>query len=586
MKRIFAIALTLVILLSSMIPAFAAANDGTYDVVATGNADGMNISVTFEGGAIKDIVVGAHNETPGLCDAAIERIPAAIVAANSVAVDVISGATNTSNGIIDGVKAAIEAAGGNVADYEVAAEAITERTERTIEADVIIAGAGIAGMSGAIAAAEAGANVILLEKNSQIGGSLSLAGGNFCSVDSAVGAEYGIDDNLEDTVTFWQWSTDQSVNPDSGFPDMERVTTMLKAIDPMLTWMKDHGVPFYNATPVGPQTVAKINTEGGGAAVAKALEAACLNAGVTILCDTPAIELIVDGGKVTGVKAQSATEELTILASKGVMLCTGGFGANPELLAEWVPGYAHAASSVASGHTGDGFLMAQAIGAAMFDDPWVMPAGLGRDPSITAAVSDASPLSYGALSNRALISTDGKRFTNEYIGGAYAVLTNAVASINTDVWYIMDSADEATAAVVEEGAAAGVIAKADTIADLAAAIGVDAATLEETITAYNAACEAGVDDLFAKDPEYLVGYAAEGPYYAVKFIPGLLGTIAGVVTDYEGHVFNTDGEIIEGLYAAGEMSNRPFYNQVYVGAASLALYPVAAQAAVADMMSK
>lgn len=586
-KRFLAILLSLALVLGCTVSASAAVTDGTYEVETKGMYDGLKLAVTFAEGKITDIQVIASSETEAISAAAFERVPQAIIDNNSVLVDTVGGATMTSNGIIAGVKAAIEAAGGNVADYEtaVAAEAAA-RTEKTIETEVVVAGAGLSGLTAAITAAEAGLNVVLLEKMPQAGGSLSLAGGNFVSVNSEVAKEYGIDDNMEATMTFWQWSADQSVDKETGFPDMERVENALLKVDPLLTWMKDHGVPFYKGTDVGPQTVAKIYTEGGGSAVTKALVEAAAAAGVTILYETPAVEILMQDGAAVGLKAQSATEDITVTASKGVILATGGFGANAELVAEWVPGYAGAATRVAAADTGDGFLMAEAIGAAMYDDEWVMPSGLTLDPSITENVTDTSMFTYSLLSNRALVNEDGNRFTNEYIGGAYAVLTNAVAAEKCDVYYILDGANETEAAALEEGAEKGVIAKADTIADLAAAIGVSADNLTATIDAYNAFCSAGTDEAYAKDPAYLTAYAAEGPYYAVKFIPSLLGTIAGVVTDENSCVYDVNNSIIPNLYAAGEMSNRMYYNQVYVGAASLSLYPIAAQAAVEHILAK
>lgn len=123
------------------------------------------------------------------------------------------------------------------------------------------------------------------------------------------------------------------------------------------------------------------------------------------------------------------------------------------------------------------------------------------------------------------------------------------------------------AVVLADGAAKGLISMANTIA------------------AYNEGCAAG-KDAFDKPAEYLKAYNAEGPYYAVQFVPSYLGSMDGVVTDYNGRVQDVNGNVIEGVYAAGEMSNRMFYNQVYVGVASLSLYPISAQMAVADMLAK
>ena len=586
-KRWIILMLTAVLCLTGINAAFAEVADGTYTVSTTGMHDGLEISVTFDGGKISDVAILSSNETPGVSDPAIERMPAEIVESNSVLVEVVSGATMTSNGIINGVKMAIEAAGGQVSDFENQIEAKTAvREEKEMKADVVIAGAGIAGLTASITAAEKGASVILLEKMSRVGGSMAISGGNFMSVESAVAAQYGAKDSLEDTLTFWQWSADQSINQENGMPDMDRVKFMLGHVDGILSWMQAHGVPFKSASDVNENTVAKIRTEGGGAAVAKTLEQAALNAGVTLLYETPATEIIVKDGKVVGLKAQSSTENLTIYAEKGVILATGGFGDNAEMMKELVPGYANAIPYVAKGLEGDGIRMATAIGAAVYEDAWVMSGGLSPAPSVTDAMTDSSMFDYKTLSDRVLINDEGKRFTNEYVGGAYAVLSNAAANEMSDVYYILDSSNEAFNASLEEAAAAGAIAKADTIEELAKAIGVNAEQLAETVRTYNAYCEEKNDPEFGKPADYLVGYSEEGPYYAMYAISSYLGTMYGVVTDYNGRVMDVNNEVIEHLYAVGEMSNRTYYNQVYVGAASLSLYPIAAQLAVEDMLAQ
>jgi succinate dehydrogenase/fumarate reductase flavoprotein subunit len=348
---------------------------------------------------------------------------------------------------------------------------------------------------------------------------------------------------------------------------------MLDQICGILDWMKAHGVPYNKATEANPSTMVKIYTDGKGAAVAAALDKAARDAGVEILTNTAATELIIENGKVVGLTAESDTQLLTINA-KNVILATGGFGMNPEMMAELVPDYADAIATGGAGNTGDGFRMAEAVGAAIYEDPWVIASGLSLSPEIKEAVKDTSALSF---KDKVLTDSTGKRFVAEDTGIG-SVVTNAAAIREGTVFAIFDSSNADVTPVLGAALASGKVFKGETIEELAAAAGIDAAAIKATIEAYNGYVEAGKDEEFGKDPANLKAYAA-GPFYAVVYVPAQLGTIAGVVTDYEGHVLDPDGKIIEGLYAVGEMSNRAYYNQAYVGAASLSIYSAAAKIA-------
>ncbi len=157
---------------------------------------------------------------------------------------------------------------------------------------------------------------------------------------------------------------------------------------------------------------------------------------------------------------------------------------------------------------------------------------------------------------------------------------------NAPFWYIYDSSNADVTAILEQGAEAGVVAKGETIEELAGEMGVDAATLQATYDRYEELAAAGEDEDFNKPAENLVALET-APYYAVKFYPTTFGSQGGVLTDSEGRVLNDAGEVISGLYAAGEMSNRYYYNENYVLAASLGLYAVAGRlagaAAAADI---
>ena len=547
--------------------------DGTFTAVSRGMSDGLKVEVTFAGGKISDVKIVEHSETAYISDPAIEQMPAKIVAGNSVNVDAIAGATLTSNGIIEGVKQAILDAGGKVEDF-LAETAAAEQQAVTMDVDLVIAGGGLSGLTAAIMAAEKGANVLLLEKTAQTGGSLALAAGNFISVNSELAKEYGVEDNKEDAMTLWHKTADYGPDAPTLYPNYDRVDFMLDQVGDILDWMKAHGVPYYKASEANSNNMVKIYSDGQGAAVATALDQAARDAGVQILENTAATELIVENGAVVGLLAESETQKLTVNA-KNVFLATGGFGKNPDMVNELTPDFVDAVTDGGAGNTGDGFRMAEAVGAVVYEDPWVIGAGIIVDPALSNAVESTSALAY---KDKVLVDSTGKRFISEDTG-IPTVINNAVAIRESAVYAIFDSGNDEANLVLEAGVAAGAVFKGETVEALAASAGIDAAALAQTINAYNRYATAGADAEFGKNADNITAYG-DGPFYAVVYKPRQIGTISGVVTDYEGHVLDANGNSIIGLYAIGEMSNREYYNQAYVGAASLSLYSIAAKLAV------
>ena len=221
-------------------------------------------------------------------------------------------------------------------------------------------------------------------------------------------------------------------------------------------------------------------------------------------------------------------------------------------------------------NTGDGLLMALEVGAGTFEEFGTAINNILIDPALTA-LADTSAI---VVANGLGVDMTGARFANEsgYLGfGEYDHLaSDMIQNGNAPFWFIYDASNADAAAALEAGAGS-VSVKAESAAELAAGIGVDAATLEATIEAYNAAVQAGKDEAFGKPAEYLTA-VAQAPFYAVKVYPTTFGSTGGVTTTEQGRVTTQDGTVIEGLYACGEMSNRYFYNENYVLAASLGLY--------------
>lgn len=548
----------------------AGIKDGIYRVESTGMHEGLKLDVTIVDGKISAVEVISHGETEGISDAALERIPQEIVENNSINVDVVAGATMTSNGIINGVKKGIEKAGGKVDDFNTKNLENIEKTEEKLEADVVIAGAGLTGLTTAISAAENGMDVIIVEKMPQAGGSLAMAMGSFLNVESEAGSRLGVEVAEENLLDFWHQTAEYGPDKLEQYPNFDRVNTILGEVGTQLDWLEDHGVVFNMAIPASPYLPSMLVTDS-GAAVASSLLNSAEKVGVKILLETPATELIVEEGKVIGLKAESKTVDYTIRAPH-VVLATGGIGNSPEMIHEMMPQFDDFVTQVAAGHTGDGIEMALDVGAQVYDHYWVLTTNLTTLSDFTAVAPGAAALS---LTDKLMVDQTGVRYVNEAFEGM-SYVSNVLSQRETDSFVLFDSGDETVTAILETGLASGTVFKGNTPETVAEAAGIDPAVFAETFEKYNSDAKAGKDEVFGKAAALMIPYA-DGPFYAVKVTGNIIGTYGGVRTDVDSHVLNAEGEIIEGLYALGEMSNREYYNESYVPCASLTMYSTVAR---------
>ena len=571
MKKLLTLVLAAVMLAGLTLPA-------TADVTAAGSGAGKNgegsieVSVTFaDDGVISAVEVTKNGDDAGISDPAVNTLPGKIAEANSLAVDTVAGATLTSNGILAAVEAAVAAAGFDPADYKATAEAEeTAKVSETQDTEVLVVGAGIAGYTAAVAAREAGAQVTLIDKMPQVGGTTNLAGGILVCVQSDLYKDNRLEsDSLEAVMNYWKAHMAVS-GVESGYPDWDRLERVLAETGKTVDWLVANNIEFSAEPYAGSATYPMALANGGGAGLIQMLAKQADSMGITLITECKATALITDeAGAVVGARAETADKDITFNA-KSVVLATGGISQNEELVAKYSPKLPRAGliPTSAVSHTGDGFLMALEVGAGTFDVFATPLFGTTFDP----ALENAGDLTiYAQLG----VNADGVRFGNEAASAGWDTMdytaSDMIQNGKAPFWYIYDSADEAACAVLEAGAQAGVVAKGETIEDLAREMHVYTAALKDTYDGYQAAVQAGADEAFGKPAAFLKDLG-KAPFYAVKVYPTTFGSAGGVTTTEEGRVTRQDGTVIPGLYAAGEMSNRYFYNENYILAASLSLY--------------
>lgn len=542
----------------------AGLNPGTYEAIGKGNNGDILVEVSFDQESILDVKVKDHNETEGIGNKPIDLLPLQIVENQSILIDTIAGATMTSNGILEGVKDCILQAGGKVENFEKELDKIGKKSEKELTTDILVIGGGGTGLSAAASAKENGASVIVLEKLANVGGSTALSGGGI----SATGTRFQKELGIEDSKDLWKdlWMKRQATsNPKSIYPDYERVDKFMDQAVDTTHWLVDKiGHKYSSVEGFGFDPFPRLHfPEGGmGSVITGNIENYLKENSVDILTETEAKELIIDEkGRVVGAIAEDR-ENIFKITAKKVILASGGFAKNEELLKRFIPEMEGTSdlSAASVGSTGDGIIMAENIGADLYEEAWVI--GLG----ITSKIKELSILDWDTT--KILVNRRGERFFNE--ASHYAIVTNKVAE-EKGAWMILDSkgGSKETMDLIDSLVDDKELFKGESIEELAGKINIERDKFKSTVDEFNLACEKGVDE-FEKDKEMLVPIKT-GPYYGVRMYPKTMGTFGGVKTDDNFRVLKKDGSIIENLYAGGECSNKIYYNQVYMSGSAVQL---------------
>lgn len=509
--------------------------DGTWTGKAPGFKDEIEVSITTKDGKIVSADVLKINDS----DFAVndtKALLAEIVKKGSVSnVDVVSGATYTSKGIIAAVNAALASAKG-------ISEATTAKLEDT-ETDVVIIGAGGAGLSAAVAAREGGASVIVLEKMPIVGGNTNYATGGLNASETSIQAKMGISDSNE------QYIEDTMVGG-KNINDLALVTEMVEKSAETVDWLIKLGADLTDVGKMAGSTNSRTHRPTGGAAVgahlSAALEKAAKAAGADIRLNQEVTKIINENGKAVGVVVSTKDGEYTIKA-KAVIVATGGFGANPTLVESYKPELKGFGTTNHAGATGDALTWAKDFNAALTDieqiqtHPTVVPV---KNLMITEAVRG-----NGAI----MINRDGNRFCTEM--ATRDVMSAAILEQTGGTAYLMfDTSIRKSLKAIETYASQGLLTEGATVAELAQKLGIPEATLEKTVSDYNSYVANGNDPDFGRKASEMPRALVEGPYYVVEVGPAIHHTMGGLKINTKAEVIDTNGNVIPALYAAGEVT--------------------------------
>ena len=555
-----------------------------------GGADAITVTITIDEGKIVDAKAEGPKETEGIGAVAVVKLPAEMVEKNAINVDAMTGATISSTGILKAAEAALVAAGVNPEDFKIKAPAAAVAEEKVFEADIAIIGAGGAGMVAAITAADAGKKVVLIEKQAMVGGNSVRSTGGMNAAhtpeqdNNKFGESAGVEKTLKAAEKFADnkfvadlakkvkaqydaWNADPKGYFDSvelmeldtiigghGINEPALVKALCENTADAIEWLKTVNIDLSSVGAFGGASVKRIHRPvdenkkvvSVGAYMIPRLEAACKErANITLLTETMAKSLMTDeAGKICGVEAESKGNKVTI-KSKSVILATGGFGANLKMVAILEPSLNGFMTTNAPGATGEGIVMAQELGAAVVDMKQIQ-----IHPTVqfdTSALITEGLRGDGAI----LVNTEGKRFIDEVL--ARDVVSKAeIDQPNSFAWLVIDQKMADDSSVIKGYISKGYTFKGDTYEELAAAINVPADAFAKTMNTWNGYVKEKSDPEFGRTS--FAFPLEKAPFYAIKVTPGIHHTMGGLKIDTAARVLRGNGEIIPGLYAAGEVT--------------------------------
>ena len=574
------------------------AKSGKYEGVGQGLNGDVKVEITYEDGKIKDVEIVEHKESEGIADPALEQIPEKIVEEQNINIDTISGATYTSKAIIDAVKAALESAGANTDDFmKKSEEANKEGQTIEKEYDVVVVGGGGSGLAAAVAALEEDASVLVLEKMPAVGGSTIIAGGQYNAVDKKRQEKMPMrKDTFESVKSYYEEEAkndlhqelmdklkDQVAEYEKGdmkntfdsvelhalqtyrggdyVGNLKLIYQFTKGAENSINILEGLGVDFVDEvfTVTGalwPRThqFVKPLTTGPIEAYMEYINKAGDKA--EIMYEATAENLIVEDGRVVGVEAKQGNDKIIAKAKNGVVMATGGFARNSDLVKKYGihwEGLEELGSTNAVSATGDGIIMGEKVGANLVGMEWIQLLPVG-DPETGGMQGN---ISINAA-NQLFVNNQGKRFVAE--DERRDVLTQGLMEQDGKEMWILHDAHEYTDETVKNDfneeigdlVKKGVAVKGDTIEELAEAMGVSPENLRATVDDYNKVVAGEKKDDFGK--KLLQDPFDKAPFYASRRVPTIHHTMGGLEINEFCQVVDKDGNVIPGLYAAGEVT--------------------------------
>ena len=524
-------------------PAVEPPTEQLQDGVWTGSGEGRGgtvvVKMTVESHKISDIVVVSQSESSFAQDALNEMVARALLKQGllSVEVDGVTGATLTSTGVIDAVNMAVLAALGK--------DPATKKTYTDGSCDIVVVGAGGAGLTAAVEAASHGdLHIIVLEKQGILGGNTNYSTGGINAAGTKAQQAMGISDSpdlfYDDTMTGGKQMNIPSL-----------VRSLVDNAAPTVAWLTSLGADLSDVGLMGGSSVKRTHRPKGGTAIGahlmKVLKEASAKANIEIRVSNKVTSLLTNGGTVTGVTVENADGSTYRLQAKAVVIATGGFGANLKMVTTYQPSLAGFATLNHPGATGDAFDWLTAVGGSTIQMDYIQihpTAEAANHILITEAVRG-----NGAI----LVNHDGQRFVNE-MDTRDVVSAAILAQPSGEAFLVFDQAVRQSLASIETYANQHLLTEGADAASLAEKTGLPTSAFAATLARYTAFCQTGEDQDFGRSSTQMTAQLDTPPYYAIRVKPAIHHTMGGIRVDAGMHVLRSDDTPVPGLFAAGEVT--------------------------------
>lgn len=538
---------------------------GTYESAMQGMKGPVKVQVTFSENKMLDVKVLEQKETMGIGSVAATELPKAILANQSTQIDMVGGATVTSKAIMAAVNDCIKQAGAEPSQLK-ATVVHKKAPDETVTTDLVVIGSGFSGMSAAVNAKELGAKVIVLEKMSVTGGASAICGGQWAIMGSELQKQKGVPYDPPQALVYDLIANGHLHN------DLTTLKVLAENAPRAANWaierFKSDFVDQKLQFRAEFQFDRSLYLKGGCGPTYRKVEKAVHDLNIPVYMNTKAEKLLTQNGRVIGVEATRKDGSKVTVKAQAVLLATGGYGANKEMLVEPLKSALFYGPASA---TGDGHRMAKAVGAQ-----WeLMPYGKRYPNGVEAAPGVAKSIIQGNyrawLKSGILVNNEGVRLIDEKKSN-HDILTVLEKQKGGLLYLVMDQPTwEAfregvhTLGITDEdldkwlalnGKGTPIFAHGDTLEDAARAAGVNATNLKKTVERYNQFVKAGKDEDFNRPVAFMKATISEkGPYYIVEQKPRFATTMGSVVVDEHLQVLDAQKKPIPGLYAAGEIVN-------------------------------
>ena len=556
---------------------------GAYVESAIGWNGPIEVKTTVSENRIDSIEILKSDEVPYIADEPMKTIIQKVVSEQNLSVDVVTGASRSSEALLRAVGQAVQAAGGDLKFFThepVSIDPATLPEGEEAQADVVVVGGGASGLAAAASALESGARVIVLEKAPHTGGSAALSAGIVTAAGTDIQKASGLPADSAGLAKLWLEDQKRSVKgAPANLPDAAQVEALVKQSAETVDWLtKKVGMQFSAnaaaADGIGAYQLLPISSDASrpaGAEEVEKLEQYVKKLGGIIRTATPAWKILTtDDGRVSGVAAADGKNRFTFRA-KSVVLASGGFAADLMKVTSRQPRWAVYVerTGAAKTSTGDGLTMGLQVGAKEVSDSWLMGTQFAPAyPEMTAAM-----LGPRGFAGATLVNEKGLRFVKEDLPNITSEMSQQL-----DVWLLTDSKDPEKAKTLRNYLGFDTVVHGSTPEELSRRMGARADNVKQTIEKLNADAAAGKDTAFGRDPINFTSLT-QAPYFAVKVRPVISGTIGGFAVTPDFQVLDNALKPIQGLWAAGELANRAFYNRVYEPGTSLLIAYASGRAA-------